>query len=334
MDKLHISNDIAIDFGSAMTRIFIKGRGIVLEEPSVIAYDTISGETVAVGYEAQLMTGKTPPGITVSRPMTRGLICEVTLAEELLRRLLRKVCGKTLIKPSMVLAVPSSATQVQERALCEAALGIGARSVRVVKSGIAAALGAGADIMSERARFVVDFGEGKCEISVVAKGQVIYTYEAENGAAAFDAALADFLKDELSVIAGSISVAACKEEIGCVEASAGKTATVYGSGTVTLCPTEVEITSEQVMRALQPVADSFTEEVKAAVIDMPSELLADVLEGGIILTGGGARTEGLAERLRTASEMKVTVPAECERCVIKGLGALCENPSILPRDLN
>lgn len=332
MDKLHISNDIAIDFGSAMTRIFVKGRGIVLEEPSVIAYDTVSGETVAVGYEAQLMTGRTPPGITVSRPIARGLICEVTLAEELLRRLLRKVCGKTLIKPSMVLAVPSSATQVQDSALREAVQAVGARSVRLVKAGIAAALGAGENVMSERARFVVDFGEGKCEISVVAKGQVIYSYEAANGAAAFDAALADFLKDETGVLAGSISVSACKEEIGCVEASERKTALVRGSGTATLCPTEVEVSSEQVMRALQPVADSFAEEVKAAVIDMPSELLADVLEGGIILTGGGARTEGLAERLRTASEMKVTVPAECERCVIKGLGALCENPSILPKE--
>ena len=332
MDINHISNDIAIDFGSAMTRIFIRGRGLVLEEPSVIAYDTASGETVAVGLEAYLMTGRTPPGITVAFPVAHGIICEATLAEELLRLLLRKVCPKTLIKPRMTLCVPSGATGVEIRALRDAAVVVGARSVCITKAPLAAAIGVGIDVMSEHSRLLVDFGDGKCEIAVVGKGQIIYSYVCKNGAAAFDTALSDYLKEKFALSAGYVSIHGCKEEIGCVFSETPKSMRVRGVSLSTLCPMELEISSEQTAPALSQAADSFTEEVKAAIINMPSELLADVLEGGITLTGGGAKLCGLSERLRHSAEMKVTLPEESEHCVINGLAALCENPALLPKE--
>lgn len=332
MDINHISNDIAIDFGSAMTRIYIKGRGNVLEEPSVIAYDTATGETLAVGIEAYIMIGRTPPGVSVSFPISHGIICEATLAEELLRLLLRKVCTKTLIKPRMTLCVPTGATEVEIRALRDAAAAVGARSISITRAPLAAAIGAGIDVMSEHSRLLVDLGDGKCEIAVVGKGRTLYSYACKNGASAFDAALTEFLREKFSISAGYVSVHECKHIAGGVFSGRTEAARVRGINLSTMCPTELELSSGQLEPALLPVADSFTEEVKAALINMPSELLADVLEGGIMLTGGGAMLAGLSERLRIGSEMKVVLPDHSEHCVINGLAALCDNPALLPAD--
>ncbi len=329
-----LSNDIAIDFGTRNTRIYIKGRGLVLEEPSVIAIDSESGEPIAVGNEAYAMIGKTPPSISIVFPLSHGVICECTLAEELLKAFIRKVCKKTIIKPRLFMALPASCTDVEGRALRDAAIIAGARCVYIMKAPIAAAVGSKCDVTLSRGLMIINIGAGLTEFAAISLGQLASVSSTKTAGNSFtDAVLKYFLK-QYSLLIGYPTAEAVKQKIGCVyQNDKGSSASVKGIDVCTDVPIEISVTSDELSKALLPVVSEIAEELKNAVDAVPSELLGDILEDGILLTGAAAKMSGLTQRLHIDTELKLFLAPESEYSVIRGLAALAENIKVLPDSL-
>ncbi len=328
-----LSNDIAIDFGTSNTRIYIKGKGLVLDEPSVIAFDSISGEVVAAGSEAEAMLGRTPPSVSAIFPLSGGVICDCTLAEELLKTLLRRACEKTIIKPRIFMAIPCLATDVEARALRDAAVLAGARSVYIMKAPIAAAVGSKCDVMLSRGLMIADIGGGCSDFAAISIGQLASVHSVKTAGNAFTDAVAAYLRDEYSLSAGYLSAEKCKREIACVYPKDNKRTTVCGTDLKTGLPAKLTLSSEELRDALMPTAAILTEALKTAVDAVPSELLGDILEDGILLTGWGASIAGLVTRLHIDTELKLFLAPENEYAVIRGLAALAENIDKLPKDI-
>lgn len=328
-----ISNDIAIDFGTSNTRIYIKGRGLVLDEPSVIAYDTISGSILAAGSEAYEMIGRTPDSVAAVFPLSGGVICECMLAEELLKALLRRVCPKTIIKPRIIIAIPCGVTDVERRALRDAAIVAGARKVYIMEAPIAAAIGASCDVTLSRGLMVADLGGGSCDIAVISLGRTVSFLRHKLAGAAFTDALISYFAEHHSLAVGFQSAEKCKKELGCAYSRdtlvRGKLA---GLDSSTGLPAKIDVTSEDVREALAPVCEALSEAVKKALDAVPSELLGDILEDGILLTGGLSQLSGIVKRLRIDTEMKVFAAPEGEMCVVRGLAAALESLDRIPKD--
>lgn len=328
-----ISNDIAIDFGTSNTRIYIKGRGLVLDEPSVIAYDTISGDIIAAGAEAYAMTGRTPNTVAAVFPLAGGVICECTLAEELLKALLRRVCPKTIIKPRIIIAIPCGVTDVERRALRDAAIVAGARRVYIMESPIAAAIGASCDVAPARGMMVADLGGGSCDIAVISLGQVVSSVQHKLAGAAFTDAVIAYFRERHSLAVGFQSAEKCKIDLGCVfSRDTLARGEVTGLDITTGLPSKITVTSEDIKDALTPVCEALAEAIKKALDEAPSELLGDILEDGILLTGGLSQMPGLVKRLRIDTEMKVFAAPEGAMCVVRGLAAAIENLDRISKD--
>ncbi len=333
MDFNVISNDIAIDLGTSNIRIYIKGRGLVVDEPSVLACDTISGEVIAAGSEAEKMIGRTPPGVLAVNPICEGVISDCALAEELLKIMIRRVCPKTFIKPRMILSVHSGTTDVERRALRDAAIIAGARKVYIIESPIAAGIGAKCDVTLARGMMLIDFGGGRCDIATVSGGQVVAVNTHKIAGKCYTDAIISYLKDRHSLSVGYLTAERCKIEAGCVYSKDTIAhSKVSGLDLSTGLPTEITVTSEELREALAPTAESFAEAVKSAVEAVPSELLGDILEDGILLTGGGALIDGCAKRLKLDTDMKIFTAPEGDHCVINGLAAILENIDRMPKD--
>ncbi len=334
MDFNMLTNDIAIDFGTSNTRIYIKGKGLVLDEPSVIAFDSISGEAVAAGNDAYLMLGRTPPSVTALYPLSGGVISDCTLAEELLKMLLRKACEKTIIKPRIFMAVPCLATDVESRALRDAAILAGARSVYIMKAPIAAAIGSKCDVMLSRGLMVATIGGGVSEFASISLGQVASVHSVKTAGNAFTDATTAHFRDYHSLSVGHITAERCKKEVGCVyPKDTNNRSTLSGIDLKTGLPRELAVSSEEVRDALTPTASELAEALKTAVDSVPQELLGDILEDGILLTGAGASLSGLIKRLSIDTELKLYLAPENEYAVIRGLAALAENIDKLPKDI-
>lgn len=333
MDFNVISNDIAIDLGTSNVRIYIKGRGLVVDEPSVLACDTISGEAIAAGSDAEKMIGRTPPGVITVNPICEGVISDCALAEELLKIMIRRVCPKTVIKPRMVLSVHSGTTDVERRALRDAAIIAGARRVYIIESPVAAGLGAKCDVTLSRGMMVVDFGGGRCDIATVSGGQVVSLKTHKLAGKCYTDAIISYLRDRYSISVGYLTAERCKIEAGCVYSKDMLVhSKVSGIDLSTGLPAEITVSSEDLREALMPVAESFADAVKAAVEAVPSELLGDILEDGILLTGGGAMIDGCAKRLKLDTDMKIFTVPEGAHCVINGLATILENIDRIPKE--
>ncbi len=334
MDYNALSNDIAIDFGTTNTRIYIKAKGLVLDEPSVIAFDTVSGDTIAVGDDAAQMIGRTPPTVSVVFPLAGGVISDCTLAEELLKALLRKACSKTIIKPRIIMSVPSGATDVERRALRDAAVIAGARVVYIMETPIAAAIGAKCDVMPARGLMIADIGGGCCDIASVSLGQVASFNTVKTAGNAFTDAVISHIREYHGLSVGYLTAEKCKKDIGCVFAGekSGYTS-VKGLDLKTGLPSEISVSSDELRDAMMPVANIVCEALKSAVDSVPSELLGDILEDGILLTGAGASMRGLVQRLKSDTELKLFLAPESEYCVIRGLAGAIESLERVSKDL-
>lgn len=333
MDFNTLSNDIAIDFGTSNTRIYIKGRGLVLDEPSVIAFDTISGETVAAGKEAANMLGRTPPSVSAVFPLAGGVISDCTLAEELLKEFIRKACSKTLIKPRIIMSVSSGATDVERRALRDAAIIAGARVVYIMEAPIAAAIGAKCDVMLARGLMTADIGGGCCDFASVSLGQLASFSTFKTAGNAFTDAVIAHMSSYHALSIGYLTAERCKIEAGSVFPGEKASASVSGISLKTGLPAEITVTSDEFADVLLPVADSICEALKTAVDAVPSELLGDIVEDGILLTGAGASMRGLLQRLKTDTEMKLFLAPENEYAVIRGLAGAIESLERISKDL-
>jgi rod shape-determining protein MreB len=324
--------DIAIDLGTANTLVFLRGSGIVLSEPSVVALDTVAGTVHAVGDEAQRMIGRTPATITAVRPLRHGVIADFEVTEQMLRHFMGRVHRGRFAHPRIMMCAPSGITDVERRALTEACLAAGARSVHLIEEPLAAAIGAELPIAEPRASVVVDVGGGTSEMAVISLGGIVISRSLRTGGYDFDEAVAGWLRSKHGLAIGETTAERVKLEVGGVEPdSTSESTEVRGRDPVSGLPREVEVTSAEVREALEPTVVEIVSAVTEALEQTPPELASDMPRRGVLLAGGGALLRGFAERLERETNIPVS-PAESPlTCVALGAGRALEEIELLER---
>lgn len=312
--------DIGIDLGTANTLVYARGRGVVLDEPSVVAIDSRSGKVLAVGAEARQAVGRTPGSITATRPLKGGVITDFEATEGMLRHFIRAAQGgKRGRSPRVVVCVPSGVTGVERRAVLQTAARAGARSVRLIEEPMAAAIGAGLPVHEARGSMVVDIGGGSTEIAIISLGGMVASHSARVAGDALDAAIAAYVEREFSIAVGERTSEEIKMSLGGEDP-----VPVRGRDKNTGMPKVVEMTPEEIRDAVEPPVRAIVAAVQAAFDDCPPELYGDVMERGIVLTGGGALLNGIDERLSKETGMPVVVADEPLGCVALGTGRCLE----------
>lgn len=331
------SADLAIDLGTANTLVYVKGQGILLNEPSVVAITEIRGKSqvLAVGEEAKTMLGKTPGNIRAIRPMADGVIADFDVAEEMIKHFIRKVHNrKTFANPRIIICVPTGSTPVERRAIHDSALAAGARKVSLIEEPMAAAIGAGLPVNEPRGSMVVDIGGGTSEIAVISLGGIVYSRSVRVGGDIFDTSIIQYMRKRYNLLIGETSAESIKKEIGVAlspKGGDGKTLDIKGRDLASGIPKEIEMTQTQVAEALDEPIQTIIDAVKAALEETPPELAADLVDMGIVLTGGGALLEKMDDALRDATGLPVTIADEPLSCVAIGSGKALEHEnSFLP----
>ena len=328
------SNDLAMDLGTANSLVYVKGKGIVLNEPSVVAVKRDyrgNNKVLAVGKEAKSMLGKTPGNIQAIRPLKDGVIADFEVAEEMLRYFIRKVHNRrSLIRPRMVIAIPSGITQVEKRAVKEAAELAGAREVYLMEEPMAAAIGAGLPITEPRANMVVDIGGGTTEVAVISLAGVVYSKSVRVAGDKMDEAILQYIKHKYNLLIGEHTAEQVKIQLGnAYPEDEDKAMDVKGRDLISGIPRTLTITAEEVRTAIQEQIDTIISTVKDALEQTPPQLAADIVDQGIMLTGGGALLKGLDKLLRDKTELPVFTADDPLTTVVLGAGKALENISIL-----
>lgn len=328
------SNDLAIDLGTANTLVYMKGKGIVLNEPSVVAVrkDGKGGSKVmAVGTEAKMMLGRTPGNIVAIRPMKDGVIADFEITEEMLRYFIRHVHNRrTLVRPRIIIAVPSGITQVEKRAVRESAESAGAREVFLIEETMAAAIGAGLPITEPTSNMVVDIGGGTTEVAVISLAGIVYSKSVRVGGDKMDDAILQHLKRKYNLLIGIRTSEIIKTTIGNAYPSEDtETIEVKGRDLVTGIPKILTIDSEEVRKAISEQVETIVETVRIALEQTPPELAADIVDRGIVLTGGGSLLKNMDVLLREETKLPITITEEPLTTVALGSGKALDNISIL-----
>ncbi len=325
------SADMAIDLGTANTLVYVKGRGIVLNEPSVVSIFQKNGRNVvmAVGNEAKQMLGRTPGNIQAIRPMREGVIADFDVAEEMIKHFIRKVHNRrSFANPQVIICVPSGATAVERRAIQESALSAGARRVFLIEEPMAAAIGAGLPVTEPRGSMVVDVGGGTTEVAVISLGGIVYSRSVRVGGDKMDEAIIAYLRRQHNLLIGEASAERIKKEIGSASAmkdSESKEVKIKGRDLVNGVPREITINQKQIAESLADPVFAIVEAVKIALEVTPPELAADIVDKGIVLTGGGALLNNLDHVLRKETGLPVSLADETLSCVALGTGKALEH---------
>ena len=324
--------DIAIDLGTANTLVFVRGEGIVASEPSVVAVDTISGEVHAVGEEAQRMIGRTPARISAVRPLRHGVIADFEVTERMLRYFMSRVHRSRHARPRVMMCAPSGITGVERRALTEACMAAGARSVHLIEEPMAAAIGAGLPIDEPRANMVVDVGGGTSEVAVISLGGIVVSGSLKVGGYDLDEAVAGWLRNTHGLAIGETTAERVKLEVGSVapDTTEGETE-VKGRDPVSGLPRQVRVTSEEMRNALESSVAEIVVEVKTALEETPPELSSDIPQQGIVLAGGGALLRGFGERIQEETSVPVRLSDDPLTCVALGAGMALDEFDLLER---
>ncbi|MBW1740634.1 MAG: rod shape-determining protein [Deltaproteobacteria bacterium] len=329
------SNDLAIDLGTANTLVYVKGKGIVLSEPSVVAVRTDHrprNKVLAVGAEAKRMLGRTPGNIVAIRPMKDGVIADFEVAEAMLRHFIRKVHNRgSLIRPRIIIAVPSGITQVEKRAVTESAESAGAREVFLIEEPMAAAIGAGLPITEPTCNMVVDIGGGTTEVAVISLAGIVYSRSIRVGGDKMDDAIVQYIKRKYNLLIGERTAELIKTTIGNAypDPENIETIEVKGRDLVSGIPKILAIDSEEIRIAIAEQIDSIVETVKIGLEQTPPELAADIVDSGIVMTGGGALLKNMDKLVREQTCLPVTVTEDPLSTVVLGSGKALENISIL-----
>ena len=330
-----ISNDLAIDLGTANTLVYVKGKGIVLSEPSVVAVRTDNrhrNKVLAVGTEAKRMLGRTPGNIKAIRPMKDGVIADFEVTEAMLRHFIRQVHKRrSLIRPRIIICVPSGITQVEKRAVRESAESAGAREVYLIEEPMAAAIGAGLPITDPTCNMVVDIGGGTTEVAVISLAGIVYSRSIRVGGDKMDDALVQYIKRKYNLLIGERTAEIIKTTIGNAypDPENIETIEVKGRDLVSGIPKILAIDSEEIRVAISEQIDSIVETVKTALEQTPPELAADIVDTGIVMTGGGALLKNLDKLLREETSLPITVTEDPLSTVVLGSGKALEDFSIL-----
>ncbi len=323
------SNDLSIDLGTANTLIYVRDKGIVLNEPSVVAIRIHNGQKTieAVGTEAKRMLGRTPGNITAIRPLKDGVIADFQVTEKMLQHFIAKVHESKFIRPSprVLVCVPCMSTQVERRAIRESALSAGAREVRLIEEPMAAAIGAGLDVEEATGCMVVDVGGGTTEIAIISLNGVVYRDSVRVGGDRFDEAIVAHVRRRYGSLIGDATAERIKEEIGCAFAGSElREIDVRGRNLAEGVPRSFTLNSDEILESLQDPLSSIVQAVKSALEQSPPELAADIAESGIVLTGGGALLRDLDRLLSEETGLPVIVAEDPLTCVARGGGMAME----------
>jgi rod shape-determining protein MreB len=320
-----MSNDLAIDLGTANTLIFVKGKGIVTDEPSVVAVHKDSrgnSHVRAVGREAKQMLGRTPGSIVAIRPMKDGVIADFEVAEAMLRYFIQKVHNRSrLIRPRIIIGVPSGITQVEKRAIRESAQEAGAREVFLVEEPMAAAIGAGLPIAEPSGNMIVDIGGGTTEVAVISLHDIVLSISVKVGGDKMDESIVNYIKKKYNLLIGERMAEQIKITIGTAHPPQEiLTMEVKGRDLIGGVPKTLEINNKEIYEALEEPVGQIVEAIRNALERTPPELAADIVDKGIVLGGGGSLLQGLDARLREETELPIIIAEEPLMCVVKGAG--------------
>ena len=323
---------MAVDLGTANTLVYVRGRGIVLSEPSVVAIDQRTGEVHAVGVEAKRMLGRTPGTITAIRPLKDGVIADFDVTEQMLRHFIQKVHQNRFAHPRVVVCVPSGVTGVERRAVEEATLSAGARQAYLIEEPMAAAIGAGLPIGEPTGNMIVDIGGGTTEVAVISLGGIVVSQSLRVGGDEMDEAIITYLKREYKLLVGQQTAEEIKLEVGSAWGMREEVqAEVRGRDLVSGLPKTVILSSEEVRHALEDPVNQIVDAIKSTLDKTPPELSADIMDRGIVLAGGGALLHGLDERLRHETHMPMHLAESPLTCVAVGSGRSLEEFEVIHR---
>ena len=325
------SSDMAIDLGTANTLVYVKGKGIVLNEPSVVAYQTINGKKIvkAVGEDAKMMLGRTPGSIEAIRPMRDGVIADFDVAEEMIKHFIKKVNPSSMFaKPLVVCCVPYGATAVEERAIEQSVLSAGARKAYLIPEPIAAAIGAGMPITEPTGSMIVDIGGGTTEVAVLSLSDIVYARSVRVGGDKMDEAIISHLRRQHNLLIGEATAERIKTTIGTARVpndGVGQRLMIRGRDLLNGVPKEQEITQAQIAESLAEPVQQIVEAVMVALEATPPDLAADIVDNGVMLAGGGALLGDLDLTLREQTGLSITVAEEPLHCVALGTGRALEH---------
>ncbi|MDR0405240.1 MAG: rod shape-determining protein MreB [Clostridiales bacterium] len=329
-----LGEDIGIDLGTASVLVYIKGKGIVLKEPSVVAMDTSTKTLLAVGEEARRMLGRTPGNIVAIRPLRDGVISDYNMTERMLRYFLDKICKRRIFKPRVIICVPSGVTEVEERAVIDAAMQAGASKTYLIEEPIAAAIGAGIDISRPCGNMIVDIGGGTTDIAVISLGGIVVSESIKVAGDKFDEAIIKYIRKKHNILIGERTAEDMKIKIGCVFKGGGgeyeeKSMDIRGRSLVSGLPKTITVTSGEMLEAFDESAASIVEAVKAVLENTPPELVGDISTYGILMTGGGSLVSGLDRLIAHETGIGTRVAEDAVSCVAIGTGKALENISFL-----
>ncbi|MDP9727735.1 rod shape-determining protein [Alicyclobacillus tolerans] len=321
-----LSKDIGVDLGTANVLVHVKGQGVVLNEPSVVAIDQVTKQVVAVGEEARQMLGRTPGNIVAIRPLREGVIADFDVTEIMLRHFLRKTIGKSsMLRPRLMICVPAGITSVEQKAVREAAEASGAKQVDLIEEPKAAAIGAGLNIFEPSGSMVVDIGGGTTDVAVLSLGDVVTSTSLRVAGDKLDEAIIKFIRREFNLMIGERTAEELKKELAHVYPGSGnESREVRGRDMMTGLPKTIEVHAEQMEQALAEPVSAIIAATKSVLERTPPELAADIFDKGIVLTGGGALVNGLDKLMKKELEVPVHIAEDPMQCVVLGTGKYLE----------
>ena len=318
--------DIGIDLGTATVIAYVKGKGIVLREPAVVAVDKISGDVLAVGQEARRMLGRTPGDIVATRPLRDGVISDYTVTEKMLKYFINKVCGKFIFAPRIMICIPSQVTEVEKRAVIDAASQAGARKVYLIEEPIAAAIGAGIDISKPYGNMIVDIGGGTTDVAVISLGGSVVSTSLKIAGDKLDEAIVRYIKRKHNIMIGERTAEDLKINIGCVYPKIQDVEMdIRGRDLSTGLPKTITVYSSEMLEALIEPAMMIVDAVHSVLEKTPPELAADISDRGIYMTGGGCLVDGLDKLLQEKTGINVMIAEDAISCVALGTGKALDN---------
>ncbi len=325
------NKDIGIDLGTANTLVYMKGKGIIMREPSVVAVDTKTDTVRYVGHEAKEVIGRTPGSIVAVRPLKEGVIADFDITASMLQIFIKKACGNGMFtRPRVIICIPSGVTEVERRAVREASLKAGARQVMVIEEPMAAAIGAGLPVSEATGSMVVDIGGGTSEVAVISLGGIVASRSVRVGGDAFDAAIIAYIKRKYNLLVGERTAELIKIEVGSAyKLEEENTLDIKGRNLVDGLPKNITVHSEEIREALDEPLQRIIEAIKETLERTPPELAADIIDHGIMLTGGGALLRGLDQLVSSHTGIDVHVAETPLDCVATGAGMVLDNMDLL-----
>ena len=315
------AKDIGIDLGTASVLVYVKGKGVVLNEPSVVAMDKTTGKLLKVGTDAQAMLGRTPGNIIAIRPLREGVISDYDMTERMLKEFIHKVAGFSFFKPRVIICVPSGITEVEERAVIDAGIQAGARKVYLIEEPVAAAIGAGIDITKPDGHMVVDIGGGTADIAVISLGGVVESASIKIAGDKFDEAVVKYIRKKHNVLIGDRTAEELKMSIGCVFPRPEEvTMEIKGRCLMTGLPRVFSVSSSEMIEAFEEVSSRILEAIHGVLERTPPELVADISTNGIVMTGGGSLLWGFDKLIESHTGIETHVAEDAISCVAEGTG--------------